>query len=451
MAVCPPTAIVDIRSQRIDFRLTVGEPLDIQLAFVDLDGVPVDLTDYAFTHGLLTVAGAPVDPSPFAMVVDAGAGTVVLSLSGAQTLALGTGNWSWWLAGAIGGGEASYWLGGTVGLYSIPNYATGTAGPVEVVLSGEENRYMSRLRVVFMGSPDFSKPTLQAIMDAGHEVICVYAQPPRPAGRGQKERPCPVHEFAAARNLMVRTPPNLKDAAEHAAFAELKADIAVVVAYGLILPESILKAPRLGCINVHASLLPRWRGAAPIQRAIQAGDAETGVCIMQMDKGLDTGPVYLRRRIVIETAMTGGMLHDSLSVLGGAACVEVLDGLSGSGMTAEPQSKSGVTYAAKLSSGEARIDWNLSADDIARTVLAFDPWPGTWFEHNGERIKVLSASADTGSGSGSAGKPGEVLDGRPTVACGRGAETPFAQTAVVETFLRCPPHRRWCPCHQTSC
>lgn len=279
---------------------------------------------------------------------------------------------------------------------------------------------MSRLRVVFMGSPDFSLPTLQALMDAGHDVICVYAQPPRPAGRGQKERPCPVHEFADAKGLMVRTPESLKNDAEQDEFASLDADLAVVVAYGLILPENILNAPRLGCINVHASLLPRWRGAAPIQRAIQAGDTETGVCIMQMDKGLDTGPVYLRRRIAIEAGMTGGMLHDSLSVLGGEACVEAIDGLLGDGMVAEQQADTGVSYASKLNSSEARIDWTRSADDIGRTVLAFDPWPGAWFEHNGERIKVRQASVDTDAGL-ALGEPGEVLDSRPAVACGKGA------------------------------
>ncbi len=278
---------------------------------------------------------------------------------------------------------------------------------------------MNRLRVIFMGSPDFSIPTLQAIMDAGHDIICVYAQPPRPAGRGQKERPCPVHAFARAHGLMVRTPESLKNNTEQAAFTDLNADLAVVVAYGLILPEGILGAPRLGCINVHASLLPRWRGAAPIQRAIQAGDAETGVCIMHMDKGLDTGPVYLRRHVPITPEMTGGALHDTLSEVGGAACVAVMDGLSAGTSVAEPQPEAGVTYASKLTSTEARIDWSSPADDIARTVRAFDPWPGTWFEHEGERIKVLRAAAEAVIGE-SDGEPGEVLDTRPTIACGDG-------------------------------
>ncbi len=278
---------------------------------------------------------------------------------------------------------------------------------------------MSRLRVVFMGSPDFSIPTLQAVLDAGHEVVCVYAQPPRPAGRGQKERRCPVHEFAASRGLTVRTPETLKDEAEKAAFTGLNADLAVVVAYGLILPEEILSDPRLGCINVHASLLPRWRGAAPIQRAIQAGDTETGVCIMQMNKGLDTGAVYLRRPIAIDPETTGGVLHDVLSEIGGAACVEVIDGLSRGALVAEAQSEEGVTYASKLKSSEARIDWSRPAEEIARTVKAFDPWPGTWFDHEGERIKVLSASAELSDGA-QGGEPGKILDERPAVACGEG-------------------------------
>ena len=278
---------------------------------------------------------------------------------------------------------------------------------------------MNALRVVFMGSPDFSIPTLQAVLDAGHEVVCVYAQPPRPAGRGHKERSCPVHLFAEERGLPVRTPGSLKDENEQHAFAGLKADLAVVVAYGLILPEAILNAPRLGCINVHASLLPRWRGAAPIQRAIQAGDAETGVCIMQMDKGLDTGPVYLCERIDIGSGTTGGHLHDQLSELGGKACADAISGLIQGTLIATPQATSGITYAAKLDVAEARIDWSLPADEIARTVRAFNPWPGTWFEHDGHRIKVLHASADLAA-EGGEDRPGIILDERPSIACGRG-------------------------------
>lgn len=278
---------------------------------------------------------------------------------------------------------------------------------------------MGALRIIFMGSPDFSIPTLQAILDAGHEVVCVYAQPPRPSGRGHKEHRCPVHAFADSKGLPVRTPENFKNADEQAAFADLDADLAVVVAYGLILPEVVLKARRLGCINVHASLLPRWRGAAPIQRAIQAGDTESGVCIMQMDKGLDTGDVLATERMAIGPETTGGSLHDALSEMGARACVDTIASLDRGEATATPQPDAGVTYAEKLTSKEARIDWSRTAEDIAHTVRAFDPWPGTWSEHDGERIKILGASSETGNGDGTR-EPGTVLDSRPSVACGEG-------------------------------
>jgi methionyl-tRNA formyltransferase len=267
------------------------------------------------------------------------------------------------------------------------------------------------VRLIFMGSPDFSVPTLHALRDAGHEIVCVYAQPPRPAGRGHKERPCPVHAAALEMDIPVRTPLDFKSPDEWAAFVDLNADIAVVVAYGLILPKAVLDAPRLGCINVHASLLPRWRGAAPIQRAILAGDKETGVCIMAMDEGLDTGAVYLRRAVPITEKTTGGSLHDLLCDIGSQACVDALQSLG----VPEPQLETGVTYAKKLSPKEARIDWRQDAEALARAVRAFDPWPGTWFEHNGERIKLLGASAEQGSGDA-----GEVLGGRPAIACGNG-------------------------------
>lgn len=278
---------------------------------------------------------------------------------------------------------------------------------------------MGALRIVFMGSPDFSIPTLQAILDAGHEVVCVYAQPPRPSGRGHKEHRCPVHAFAEDRGLPVRTPVNFKDADDQAAFAGLDADLAVVVAYGLLLPEAVLNAPRLGCINVHASLLPRWRGAAPIQRAIQAGDSETGVCIMQMDKGLDTGDVLATERVGVDVETTGGSLHDALADLGAKACVDTIAVMAVGEISATPQPDTGVTYAGKLSSKEARIDWTQSAEALARTVRAFDPWPGTWSEHEGERIKVLDASPEAGGNAGNM-PPGTVLDSKPSVACGEG-------------------------------
>ena len=277
------------------------------------------------------------------------------------------------------------------------------------------------LDLIFMGSPEFSIPALQALLDAGHRVKCVYAQPPRPANRGHKETPCPVHAFALEKGLAVRTPKSLKDPAEQAAFAALKADAAVVVAYGLILPQAVLDAPRLGCLNIHASLLPRWRGAAPIQRAIQAGDHETGVTIMQMDAGLDTGPMLLDGRLPITDTTTAGGLHDDLSALGAKLIVMALDGLQAGTLQATPQPDDGVTYAAKLDKAEGRLDWTKPAAELARTVRAFDPWPGTWFEAGKERIKVLAAEAVANS---SEAAPGTVLDDRATIKCGEGALRP---------------------------
>lgn len=277
---------------------------------------------------------------------------------------------------------------------------------------------MIALDLIFMGSPEFSIPALQALLDAGHRVKCVYAQPPKPAHRGQRETPCPVHAFALEKGLPVRTPKSLKDPAEQAAFAALGADAAVVVAYGLILPQAVLDAPRLGCLNIHASLLPRWRGAAPIQRAIQAGDRETGVTIMQMDAGLDTGPMLLDGRLPITDTTTAGGLHDDLSALGAKLIVMALDGLEAGTLQATPQPDAGVTYAAKLDKAEGRLDWTKPAVELARTVRAFDPWPGTWFEVGKERIKVLAAEvADAGGGA----PPGTVLDDRATIQCGDGA------------------------------
>ena len=278
------------------------------------------------------------------------------------------------------------------------------------------------LDLIFMGSPDFSIPALQALLDAGHRVKCVYAQPPKPANRGQRETPCPVHAFALEKGLPVRTPKSLKGADEQAAFAELKADAAVVVAYGLILPKAVLDAPRLGCLNIHASLLPRWRGAAPIQRAIQAGDAETGVTIMQMDEGLDTGAMLLTGKLPITETATAGALHDDLSALGSDLIVRALEGLLAGTLTATPQPDDGVTYAAKLGKAEGRLDWTRPAAELARTVRAFDPWPGTWFEVGGERIKVLAAEAVESSSDAA---PGTVLDDRAAIRCGQGALRPL--------------------------
>lgn len=269
------------------------------------------------------------------------------------------------------------------------------------------------MRVIFMGSPEFSVPVLEALVDAGHEIACVYCQPPRPAGRGKKDRPTPVQACAEAIGLPVRHPVNFKSREDVAEFAALDADIAVVVAYGLLLPQSILDAPKLGCLNIHASLLPRWRGAAPIHRAILEGDAETGVCIMQMEAGLDTGPVLLRRETLISAKDTTASLHDRLSEMGAAAIVDALSTLAD--LTAVPQSEEGVTYAKKIDKSEAKIDWTRSATEIDRQIRGLSPFPGAWAEYAGERIKFLSSRLADG-----AGQPGEVMD-TFTIACGDGS------------------------------
>ncbi|MEK9966367.1 MAG: methionyl-tRNA formyltransferase [Rhodospirillaceae bacterium] len=272
------------------------------------------------------------------------------------------------------------------------------------------------MRIAFLGTPDFSVPALDALIAAGHEIACVYTQPPRPAGRGQGERRSAVHDRADAAGIPVRTPATLREEAEQVAFAALELDAAVVVAYGLILPQPVLDAPRHGCINIHASLLPRWRGAAPIQRAILAGDAETGVTIMQMDAGLDTGPELLREAVPITAETNAGMLHDTLAELGGRLIVEALRGVADGRLTPVPQPDTGDTYAAKIERGEERIVWSLDAASLDRHVRAFAPWPGAWFEHDGERIKVLAATPAEADGA-----RGTVLDDALTVACGDGA------------------------------
>ncbi|MFV0243742.1 MAG: methionyl-tRNA formyltransferase [Qingshengfaniella sp.] len=269
------------------------------------------------------------------------------------------------------------------------------------------------MRVVFMGTPEFSVPVLKALVAAGHEVAAVYCQPPRPAGRGKKDRPSPVQRRAEALGLPVRVPVSFADPEVRAGFAALKADVAVVVAYGLILPQAVLDMPRLGCLNIHASLLPRWRGAAPIHRAIMAGDAETGVCIMRMEAGLDTGPVLLRRALAIGAEETTADLHDRLSVLGADLIIEALAGLDA--LIAVPQPEIGVTYAAKIDKAEARVDWARPAVAVDRQIRGLSPFPGAWTEIGGERTKLLRARLSTGSGN-----PGTVLNGL-TVACGDGA------------------------------
>lgn len=272
------------------------------------------------------------------------------------------------------------------------------------------------MRIVFMGTPEFAVPTLRALLAAGHEVVAVYSQPPRPAGRGKKLQPSPVHLAALDAGLVVHTPVSLKGADEQAAFAALDADLAVVAAYGLILPPAVLAAPRHGCLNVHGSILPRWRGAAPVQRAILAGDAETGVTIMQMERGLDTGPMLACVRTPIADK-TAGELSAELAEIGAQAMLAVLADLPGH--PAVPQPDEGVTYAAKIDKAESRLDFALPAIELERRVRAFAPTPGAYFELEGERYRVLAAQCVEGSGA-----PGTVLDAQLTIACGSGALRP---------------------------
>lgn len=272
-----------------------------------------------------------------------------------------------------------------------------------------------------MGSPDFALPTLEAILAAGHDVVCVYSQPPRPAGRGQALRETPVHRFAAARGIEVRTPRSLKKTAEQEAFAALALDVAVVVAYGLILPKPILDAPRLGCVNLHGSLLPRWRGAAPIQRAVMAGDDVTGVQTMRMEEGLDTGPVYLSAGTQIDEEDTAGTVHDRLAALGAPLVVETLALLNIGAAVARPQSEEGMTYAPKITPAETRIDWTKPARIVDRQIRGLAPFPGAWFELDGVRIKALGSRLSSGRGAQENVRPGEALDDALKIACGDGA------------------------------
>ncbi|OJY33411.1 MAG: methionyl-tRNA formyltransferase [Rhodobacterales bacterium 65-51] len=289
------------------------------------------------------------------------------------------------------------------------------------------------MKVVFMGTPDFSVPVLEALA-AAHDVVCVYSQPPRPAGRGKKDRPSPVQARAEALGIPVRHPVSLKGAEAQADFAALGADVAVVVAYGLILPQAVLDAPRHGCLNIHASLLPRWRGAAPIHRAIMAGDAETGICIMQMEAGLDTGPVLLREATVIGPEETTGALHDRLSTMGARLILQALDRLTE--LRPDPQPEDGVTYAAKIDKAEARVDWSAPAAEVDRLIRGLSPFPGAWCEVAGERVKLLGSRLAEGQGA-----PGQVLGGL-RIACGSGAvEITLAQregkrAMAPEDFLR---------------
>ncbi|WP_417806184.1 methionyl-tRNA formyltransferase [Thioclava sp.] len=268
------------------------------------------------------------------------------------------------------------------------------------------------MRVIFMGTPDFSVPVLEALASA-HEVVAVYSQPPRPAGRGKKDRPSPVQLCAERLGVDIRTPRNFKAAEDREAFAALNADIAVVVAYGLILPQAVLDAPTKGCLNIHASLLPRWRGAAPIHRAVMAGDAQTGICIMQMEAGLDTGPVLLREATDIGPSETTGALHDRLSEMGARLILDALAQIDTLQPTAQPDA--GVTYAAKIDKAEARIDWSRPATELVRHINGLSPFPGAWVEIGDERVKLLHAALAEGDGPA-----GGVLHDF-TIACGTGA------------------------------
>jgi methionyl-tRNA formyltransferase len=298
------------------------------------------------------------------------------------------------------------------------------------------------LRIIFMGTPDFSVPVLKSLHNAGHDVVAVYSQPPRPAGRrGLELTPSPVHRAAEALGIEVRTPINFKDAADVEAFRALDADVAVVVAYGLLLPVSILSGTRLGCYNGHASLLPRWRGAAPIQRAIMAGDAETGMMVMKMDKGLDTGPVALTARVAIGETMTAGELHDTLAEVGASLMVEAMSKLEADDLTLTPQSSDGVLYAAKIGKEESRIDFSRPSAEVHNHIRGLAPFPGAWFEAtvNGkaERIKVLKSETSHGSA-----EPGTVIDSHLAIACGTGAVRPLrlqragGKPLDLEDFLR---------------
>ncbi|MGM0536016.1 MAG: methionyl-tRNA formyltransferase [Pseudomonadota bacterium] len=285
---------------------------------------------------------------------------------------------------------------------------------------------MSRpLRVIFAGTPDFAAESLASLLASRHDVVAVYTQPDRPAGRGRKLTPSPVKALAQAHGLTVHQPTSLKTPEVQAELVSHQADVMVVVAYGLILPRAVLDIPRLGCLNVHASLLPRWRGAAPIQRAIEAGDEESGVTIMQMDAGLDTGDMLLVRRTPISATTTGGELHDRLASLGGEAIVDALDALAGEGLDATPQPEAGITYAAKLSKAEAELDFRRPAAELAARIRAFHPWPVAWCALGDDRLRLLMARAAPPAPGEVAMPPGILLAHGPDalrIACGESGD-----------------------------
>lgn len=294
------------------------------------------------------------------------------------------------------------------------------------------------MRVVFMGTPDFAAHALRAVVKAGHQVVAAYSQPPRPAGRGQQPRPSPVQQTAEALSIPVFCPTSLKSAEEQAAFAALEADIAVVAAYGMLLPPPILQAPRLGCINIHASLLPRWRGAAPIQRAIMSGDAESGVTIMQMEAGLDTGPMLLVERSPITPTTTAAELHDALMEIGGDLVVTALQRLGAGDLPATEQPSDGITYASKISKAEAHIDWSFPAETVARQINGLSPFPGAWSDVRGERLKIVLAEACPDQ----SGPAGQALTDSGLIGCGSGAvqlrkvQRPGKSALTLDALLR---------------
>ena len=303
------------------------------------------------------------------------------------------------------------------------------------------------MRIIFMGTPDFAVPALGAVLDAGHEVVAVYTQPPRAAGRrGLELTPSPVQREAERLDVAVRTPISLKSEGEQAAFRALQADVAVVVAYGLLLPKAILEAPRLGCINGHASLLPRWRGAAPIQRAIMAGDTETGMMVMHMEEGLDTGPVALVEKCAIGPDMTAGDLHDRLMNIGATLMVEALSRLETNTLASALQATDGVTYARKIDKSETRVDWTRPAGEVHNHIRGLSPFPGAWCEADiggrTERLKLLRSTLSEGTLSEGMGESGGILDDRLTVACGTGAvrlvevQRAGGRPAAAQEFLR---------------
>jgi methionyl-tRNA formyltransferase len=313
-------------------------------------------------------------------------------------------------------------------------------------------------RLVFMGTAAFAVPSLRALAAGRHELVAVYTQPARPAGRGWRPRPSPVQSAAEALALPVRTPARLRDPTEQAAFAALRADLAVVAAYGLILPKAILDAPTLGCINLHASLLPRWRGAAPIQRALLAGDPETGVTIFQMEPSLDTGPIIASRSVPIAERSTAASLHDELAEVAAGMVVAAVDELAAGRARPVPQPEGGITYAAKIEKAEGGLDWTRPAALLERQLRALNPWPGCWTELGDQTLRVLAGRALRGTGNHHV--PGEVLDERLTVACGEGrleltlVQRPGGRPMAAEAFLRGYPvpvgTRLGRPCPVTS-